>query len=97
MELVSNIFFFYMLPSKDCKGCLVFEYTYFLLQQNRDAKNALDLAVKEYERSGTQAAVLNALQHTIEQHGDVHHALTSAITKIILNNHMYKLILFKAT
>jgi len=97
MELVSMISFFYMLP-KYFKGCiLVFEYTYFLLQQNGDNRNDLNLAVKEYERSGTQAAILNALQHVIQQHGDDHDALASAITEIILTNCMCKLILFKTT
>jgi len=93
------ISFFYILP-KYFKGCiLIFEYTYFLLQQNEDTstRNALNLAVEEYERSGTLAAVLDALQHAIEQHGDDHNALTPAITEIILNNRMCKLILFKTT
>ena len=97
MELVSMISFFYILP-KYLKGCiLIFEYTYFLLQQNEDTSSALNLAVKEYERSGTQAAVLNALQYVIQQHGNDNDALTSAITKIIFNHRMCKFIFFQTT
>jgi len=97
MELVSMIFFLYIL-SKYLKGCiLIFEYTYFLLQKNEDTGNALNLGVKEYERSGTQAAVLNALQYVIQQHGNDHDALTSAITKIIFNHRMCKFIFFQTT
>ena len=83
---------------KDFQGCiLVFEYSYFLLLENGDARNAINLAVNKYKHSGTQAAVLNALQHAIEQSGDDHHALTHVITEIILHNCMCKLILFKTT
>ena len=97
MGLVSNFFCFFFLP-KNFQGCiLVYEYSYFLLLENGDARNVIDLAVKQYENSGTQVAVLNALQHAIEQSGDDHHALTHLITEIILHNCMCKLIFFKTT
>ena len=91
------LFSFCILP-KAFQGCiLVFEYSYFLLLQNEHARNAIDLAVKQYTNSGTQAVVLDALQHAIEQSGDDHHALTHLITEIILHNCMCKLIFFKTT
>ena len=73
------------------------EYIYFFLQANEDASNALYFAVKEYQSSGTQAIVLNALQHAIKEHGYDHDTLSQAIIDIIINNHMCKLILFKTT
>ena len=88
MELVRNFCFFYSLP-KQIKGCiLVFEYSYFLFQKLEDARKTLDLAVKEYESSGTQANVLNALQHAIEQYSNDHDALMQAIIDTIVNNCM---------
>ncbi|KIM68384.1 hypothetical protein SCLCIDRAFT_1209207 [Scleroderma citrinum Foug A] len=72
-------------------GCiLVFEYAYFLLQTNEETRNALHLAVKEYQSSGTQANVLNTLQHIIEEHGYDQDSLMHAIMEIILNHHMSK-------
>ena len=91
MELVRKISFSYILH-KQFKGCiLVFEYSYFLLQKNDDAKNVLDLSVKEYQSSGTQATVLKALQHAINEHENEHDALMQVIIDIILNNRMCKL------
>ena len=64
MELVRKISFSYVLP-KQFKGfILVLEYSYFLLQRSGNAKNTLDLAVKKYQSSGTQATVMNVLQHS---------------------------------
>ena len=93
MELVSKIIS-HCIISHNFQGCiLVFEYTWFLLQINKGASNVLDLAVKEYQASGTQATVLNALQHAIEKHGSGEHdILKDVITGIILHNHMCKLI-----
>ena len=90
MELVRNISSFYLLP-KQITGCiLVFEYFHFLLQQCGDARKTPDLAVKEYQSSGAQAKVLNALQHAIEEYRNDHNALMQAIIDIIVNNHMCK-------
>ena len=90
MELVRNIFSSYVLP-KQSKACiLVFEYSYFLLQKNGDARNTLDLAVKEYQSSQTQATVLSALQHAIKEHSDDHDTLMQVIIDIIINNRMCK-------
>ncbi|KIM58397.1 hypothetical protein SCLCIDRAFT_1218771, partial [Scleroderma citrinum Foug A] len=72
-------------------GCiLVFEYSYFLLQQNGDTSNALDLAVKEYQSSGTQATVLTALQHAINEYSNDYGVLMQAIIDIIVDNRMCK-------
>jgi len=78
--------------SNPFKGCiLIFEYSYFLLQKNGDASNTLDLAVKEYQTSGTQAIVLNALQHAIKEHSNDHYnALMRVTIDIIVNNCMCK-------
>ena len=85
---------FLSIMSKHFKGCiLVFEHCYFLLQTNSNAKNALDIAVKEYQQSETQAIVFNALQDAIKKHGDDHcdSTLIKVITDIILTNQMCKL------
>ncbi|KIM50075.1 hypothetical protein SCLCIDRAFT_1225494, partial [Scleroderma citrinum Foug A] len=74
-------------------GCIiVFEYSFFLLQKGGDvtSRNALDLSVKEYETSGTQATVLSALQHAIKEHSNDHDTLMQAIIDIILTNRMCK-------
>ena len=91
MELVRKLSFSHVL-SKPFKGCiLIFEYSYFLLQQNGDASNTLDLAVKEYQTSGTQATVLNALQHAIKEHSNNNYdALMQVTVDIIVNNCMCK-------
>jgi len=91
MELVRKLSFSHVL-SKPFKGCiLIFEYSYFLLQQNGDASSTLDLAVKEYQTSGTQATVLNALQHAIKEHSNHNYdALMQVTVDIIVNNCMCK-------
>jgi len=91
MELVRIFSFSYVLP-KQFKGCiLVFEYSYFLLQKNGDASNTLDLAVKEYQTSGTQATVVNALQRAIKEHSNNNYsALMQVTVDIIVNNCMCK-------
>ena len=78
--------------SKHSKGCiLVAEYCYFLSQHNSNARNALDIALKEYQQSETQAIVLGALQDAIKKHGNNKPTLTNVITDIILNNQICKL------
>jgi len=91
MELVRKPPFSYVFPNL-FKGCiLIFEYSYFLLQKNRDASNTLDLAVKEYQSSGTQATVLNALQHAIKENSNGHYdVLMQVIVDIIVKNCMCK-------
>ncbi|KIM67764.1 hypothetical protein SCLCIDRAFT_1209896, partial [Scleroderma citrinum Foug A] len=72
-------------------GCiLVFEYSYFLLQQNGDTRNTLNLAVEKYQSSGTQATVLNALQHAINEYSNDYDVLMQAIIDIIVDNCMCK-------
>ena len=90
MELVRHTLL-HFITSQFFQGCiLVFEYSYFLLQ-NKDVSNALELALKEYKRSGTQAAVLRALKHAIKEHANDHQALQDIIFDIILANQMCKL------
>lgn len=97
MELVSKTPFLYN-ASKYFKGCiLVFEYSYFLLQNNDSTiRNVLDLAVEEYQKSGTQATILDALQHAIDRNGGDHDTLQKVILDVILNNRMCKLIFLMA-
>ncbi|KAL4073062.1 hypothetical protein V8B97DRAFT_304628 [Scleroderma yunnanense] len=76
-------------------GCiLVFEYSYFLIQNNGQAYNAFNVAVKEYQKSGTQSAVLKALQHAIQEHGSDCATLQKVIIDIILENSMSKKLQF---
>ena len=90
MELVRELSFTYVLP-KQLKGCiLVFEYSYFLPQKNLNTSSTLGLAVNEYQSSGTQAIVLDALQCAIKEHDNDHDTLMQAIIDIILNNCMCK-------
>jgi len=91
MELVRKLPFSYVF-SNPFKGCiLIFEYSYFLLQKNGHASNTLDLAVKEYQTSGTQATVLNALQHAIKENSNGHYDVLMQVTvDIIVNNCMCK-------
>ena len=81
------------------QGCiLVFEYCYFLLQKDGvHANNAIDLALQEYQKSGTQATVCGALQHAMNVHGHDCDALLDTIIEIILTNRMCKLILFNVS
>ena len=84
-------FHFLSAVSKHFKGCiLVFEYCYFL-SQNNSARNPLNIALKEYQQSGTQAIIYNALQDVIRKHSNDKHTLSILITNIILNNQMCKL------
>ena len=73
---------------------LIFEYTWFLLQQNRNPDNnparLIDLATKAYQTSGIQATVLNALQLAIDEHCDNSDILTNIIIGIIHNHRMCK-------
>ena len=78
--------------SKRFKGCiLVFEYCYFLSHTNSNAKHVLDIALREYQESGTQAIVSNVLQDAIKEHSNDHDTLMNVITDIILTNQMCKL------
>jgi len=91
MELVRKLPFSHVF-SNPFKGCiLIFEYSYFLLQTHGNASNTLDLAVKEYQTSGTQATVLNALQHAINENSNGHYdVLMQVIVDIIVKNCMCK-------
>ena len=78
--------------SKHFKGCiLVLEYCYFLSQTNSNAKDALHIALKEYQQSKTQAIISNDLQNAIQKHSNDHDTLINVITDIILTNQMCKL------
>ena len=92
MELVRHTPLLFI-ASKCFKGCiLVFEYSYFLKQNNK-AENANKLAVRKYQKSGTQAAVLKALKNATKEHSNDHQALQDSIFDIILANCMCKLFL----
>ena len=87
-----EIYFLSIVSNKHHKGCiLVFEYCYFLSQNNNKARNALNIALTEYQQSGTQVIVSNDIQDVIKKHGNNKHTLTSDITDIIINNQMCKL------
>ncbi|KAL4082048.1 hypothetical protein V8B97DRAFT_157612 [Scleroderma yunnanense] len=88
MVLIWHIHFFPTF-SKDVKGCiLVFEYSYFYSQAQGDQKDIFVHAFKEYQNSGTQAAVCKALQQAIQQHHHSSDNLQQAIMDIILANRM---------
>ena len=77
---------------------LIFEYAWFLLQQtkNSDISHTLiDFATKAYQISGTQAAVLSALQPAIREHCDNLDNLIDVIIGIIHTHRMCKLILIQ--
>ena len=89
--------------SNDYQGVLlVFEYTWFLLQQTKNAGNDLstliDFSIKSYQTSGTQTTVLNALQSTIEEHADNddYDIMASVIIGIIHKHRMCKWMVIKA-
>ena len=73
---------------------LVFEYTWFLLQQTKNPDNnparLIDLATMAYQTSRTQATVLNALQPAIEENYDNPDILSNVIIGIIHNHRMCK-------
>ncbi|KAL4074760.1 hypothetical protein V8B97DRAFT_1609322 [Scleroderma yunnanense] len=70
-------------------GCiLIFEYSYFYMQATTNWKNIIALAVKEYQQSGTQSTVVDALYHTIQKHSKDHVKLLQAVFDIIVENCM---------
>ena len=72
---------------------LVFEYAWFLLQKHENAGNhsaIIDVAIKTYQTSGTQAAVLNDLRSAIEEHCDNVDMLKDAIIEIVNDHRMCK-------
>ena len=75
---------------------LVLEYAWFLSKQNNNADHSLALATKAYQTSGSQAAVLNALQPFIEVHCDNPDILINVIISIIHNHRMCKWVLIQA-
>ena len=90
-----EICFPFIVSKKYLKGCiLVFEYYYFLSQNNSNARNALKIAVKKYQQSDTQAIASNALLDAIQKYNDNKHTLTNVIVDIILNNLMCKFPMF---
>ena len=84
--------------SEYVKGCiLILEYSYFYLQAKADQRDIIALAVKEYQESSTQSIVVEALQHTIQEHSNDHIKLQQAIFDIIVENRMCKLVVFMTT
>ncbi|KIM65652.1 hypothetical protein SCLCIDRAFT_1212045 [Scleroderma citrinum Foug A] len=70
-------------------GCiLIFEYSYFHLPANTGQRDIIALAVKEYQESSTQNTVVEALQHTIQEHNEDHITLHQTIVDIIVKNRM---------
>ncbi|KIM62742.1 hypothetical protein SCLCIDRAFT_24806 [Scleroderma citrinum Foug A] len=50
---------------------IIYEYTYFCLQLERgNPEDVIALAIKQYEDSGTQANVVQDLQHMLQEHDD---------------------------
>ena len=74
---------------------LVLEYAWFLSQQTNNADNNLALATKAYQTSGTQVAVLNTLQSSIEEHCDDPDILINVIISIIHKHRMCKQVLIQ--
>jgi len=70
-------------------GCIiVYEYCYFCLQGRENFENVIAVGVKEYEDSGTQAIVFQALQKVLQGNdsGDVR--VQDLILDIIMRNRM---------
>ena len=86
-------FLLFTLPNDFQGVSLVFEYAWFLQQTKNPPNNParlIDLAVKAYQTSGTQATVLNALQLAIEEHCHNPDIMTNFIIGIIHNHRMCK-------
>ena len=89
MELVRGTSFLQSFSQLYFIGCvLIFEYLYFLLQNNKDESHILELAINTYQQSGLQATVVHSLQDVIQQHGDDYDTLEKAVIDIVLNNQM---------
>jgi len=72
-------------------GCLiVYEYSYFCLQGRGNPQDVIELAVKQYEDSGTQANVFQDLQQVLQKCND-NVTVQQLILDIILRNRMCKL------
>lgn len=71
-------------------GCiLILEYSYFYLQSDeQDPIHVFASAVKQYQSSGTQAAVCKALKKAIQVHGNNKDKLQQAVIDIILDSRM---------
>ncbi|KIK17282.1 hypothetical protein PISMIDRAFT_685397 [Pisolithus microcarpus 441] len=74
---------------------LVFEYLYFLLQV-KDGRNGLqedlNLAAKEYKRSGIHAKVNKLIQEAFQNHGDDVEILCPILVKIAQQNQLCKIL-----
>jgi len=80
------------------KGCLIiYEYCYFCLQRRGNTQNIISLAVKQYEKSGTQANVFQDLEQVLQAHDHDHVTLQRLLVDVILRNRMCKLIVFNNT
>ena len=89
MELVRGTSFLQSFSQLYFIGCvLIFEYLFFLLQNNKDESHILKLAINTYQQSGIQATIVNSLQNAIQQHGDDYDTLFKVIIDIVLNNQM---------
>lgn len=75
---------------KNYTGCiLILEYSYFYLQSDeQDPIHVFASAVKQYQSSGTQAAICKALKKAIQVHRDNKDKLQQAIIDIILDSRM---------
>ena len=76
--------------------CLVLEYAWFLSKRTNNADNNLAPATKAYQTSVTQAAVLNALQPSIEEHCGNPDILINVIISIIHKHRMCKWVFIQA-
>src|SRR5882757_9424101 len=68
---------------------LILEYSFFLSEQGtQESANILELAIAEYERSGTSAAVQKAAKDILSQDHGGDEELCKMITDFILQNRM---------
>ncbi|KIM50951.1 hypothetical protein SCLCIDRAFT_1222683 [Scleroderma citrinum Foug A] len=68
-------------------GCLiVYEYSYFCLQEQHNHHDVVAHAVKQYEDSGTQARVFQNLQWVLQEKNNL--TVQTLILDIILRNRM---------
>ncbi|OAX33745.1 hypothetical protein K503DRAFT_775263 [Rhizopogon vinicolor AM-OR11-026] len=71
---------------------LVLEYSFFLSEQGtQESAKIIESAAAEYQRSGTPAAVQEAVKDVLSQ-GHAHEELCKMIIDIILRNRMSKVV-----
>ncbi|KAI6106839.1 hypothetical protein EDD17DRAFT_1761951 [Pisolithus thermaeus] len=69
---------------------LIFEYCYFLLQNERSPveQDVIPVAIKEYKGFNVAATVHQAVETAVQQHGQNVDELCQALLQVVLENRM---------